>query len=434
MSSNVRDVDRDKVVQITAVGTRPPVRHLRAPVLFVCHPPYQCWRVFVFIVFHCGFPVIFLPFLFSALLSPWTIYSCKVVRHNKRFEYHLNYVDRVFIWSKTCAIWTEIQSFWQVFQARMTLCGHQFSGGPETERHRLYHCKEGKNQRLQMADEGRAIEQTTGAGCKCDGRCWLWERRIVSFLGAGHTGWVTNHEQLLKVRSAGSPKGSEAWNRNPRSCRGRNAVDWLLEGDRQQVCGFWLVSLKCHVTAVDWCCTASLGMWNSHTILRVQTVQRCTRSNQTHFLFQSTNCLTPPHVLSTSLQLQRGAHAFGFTSASVTSQEELTCSRCGVWTEVNQRVFQRSRGVQLCAMSSVTSPRVNHGCEQLMRWMTVLRLYRQRHIFERKHTRVTPCTHCTWRTISSALGQVSCPPAFVITWFVAQSTTLYGWGNRQVSS
>ena len=73
---------------------------------------------------------------------------------------------------------------------------------------------------------------------------------------------------------------------------------------------------------------------------------------------------------------------------------------------------------QLCVMSSVTSPRVIHGCEQLMRWMTVLRLYRQRHIFEKNHTRVTPCTHCTWRTILSALGQVSCPPAFVITWYV----------------
>ena len=73
---------------------------------------------------------------------------------------------------------------------------------------------------------------------------------------------------------------------------------------------------------------------------------------------------------------------------------------------------------QLCVMSSVTPPRVNHGCEKLMRWMTVLRLCRQRHIFERIHTRGTPCTHCTWRTISSAFGQVRCPPTFVITSFV----------------
>ena len=58
-----------------------------------------------------------------------------------------------------------------------------------------------------MADEVRAIEQTTGAGCKCDGRFWLRERGIVSFPAIRHTEGVTNHEQQLKVRSAGSPRG-----------------------------------------------------------------------------------------------------------------------------------------------------------------------------------------------------------------------------------
>ena len=58
-----------------------------------------------------------------------------------------------------------------------------------------------------MADEVRAIEQTTGAGCECDGSFWLRERGIVSFPGGRHTERVTNHEQQLKVRSAGSPRG-----------------------------------------------------------------------------------------------------------------------------------------------------------------------------------------------------------------------------------
>ena len=48
--------------------------------------------------------------------------------------------------------------------------------------------------------------------------------------------WSWAHWMSHKSRTATqSPfcwksKGSEAWNRNPRSCRGRNAVDGLLEG------------------------------------------------------------------------------------------------------------------------------------------------------------------------------------------------------------
>ena len=70
-------------------------------------------------------------------------------------------------------------------------------------------------------------------------------------------------------------------------------------------------------------------------------------------------------------------------------------------------------------MSSVTPPRVNHGCEQLMRWMTVLALVSLTDIFSREYTHVSLRAHIACGApISSACGQVSCPPAFVLTWYV----------------
>ena len=52
------------------------------------------------------------------------------------------------------------------------LCGWH---GPE--RHRLYHCKVWNIQRLQMAEEVRAMEHIAEG----DDRCWLWESRYGPF-------------------------------------------------------------------------------------------------------------------------------------------------------------------------------------------------------------------------------------------------------------
>ena len=42
-------------------------------------------------------------------------------------------------------------------------------GGPGTEKHRLYHCQEWKNLKLQVSEEVRAMEELT----ENDNRCWL---------------------------------------------------------------------------------------------------------------------------------------------------------------------------------------------------------------------------------------------------------------------
>ena len=53
-------------------------------------------------------------------------------------------------------------------------------GGPGAEKHRLYHRERWNHLRLQSDHEPRLVVEVA----KGDSRCWLWERGIVSFLGA----------------------------------------------------------------------------------------------------------------------------------------------------------------------------------------------------------------------------------------------------------
>ena len=77
-----------------------------------------------------------------------------------------------------------------------------------TEKDTLYHCKEWENQRLQLSDEVRAMEQIAKGG----GGCWQWERGIAPFPGANQTERVVNHEKgrfLWKCK--GPSRGLKCW-------------------------------------------------------------------------------------------------------------------------------------------------------------------------------------------------------------------------------
>ena len=82
--------------------------------------------------------------------------------------------------------------------------------GPGTEQHRLSDCKEWKNKR----------------GCR-----WLIEdvgcgkEGLFLFLGPVILKESSIMNKPLKVSSAGGPRTLKTWNRNPRSYRGRIAID-----------------------------------------------------------------------------------------------------------------------------------------------------------------------------------------------------------------
>ena len=50
---------------------------------------------------------------------------------------------------------------------------------------------------------------------KGDTGCWLWEREMVSFPGAGLTERIIDHEQACRSQFCWRSKDSEARNRNP---------------------------------------------------------------------------------------------------------------------------------------------------------------------------------------------------------------------------
>ena len=126
-----------------------------------------------------------------------------------------------------------------VFCLKSIGCEH-FSG-LGTEKHRLCHWKEWKNLRLQSADEVRVSEHIA----KVDNRCWLWETGLVSFPEASHTERVINREQASRSQFSWRFTDSEAWNRNPRSCRSRFGVDGPLRRivNKYAACGWAVVQM-----------------------------------------------------------------------------------------------------------------------------------------------------------------------------------------------
>ena len=123
-------------------------------------------------------------------------------------------------------------------------------------------------------------------------------------------------------------KGSEAWNRNPRSLRGRNAVDGLLEGSS--------ISMRL-LTGLSQVSRHRCGLELHSESWDVKFTHYSSRTNGAAlYAFKSDTLPVPTdklfdtvtgslHEFATSTR----STCIGFTSAPVTSQEELTCSRCG---------------------------------------------------------------------------------------------------------
>ena len=85
-----------------------------------------------------------------------------------------------------------------------------------------------------------------------DDRCWLWQRGIVSFLGASRTERVI--DQACRSQFFWRSKDSAAWDRAPRRYRGRIVIDGSLRRivNKCAVCGWAVVQMDFDEGMTPW--------------------------------------------------------------------------------------------------------------------------------------------------------------------------------------